>query len=360
MRTLPSNRVRDTKPIILILGPTASGKTELAIAIAQRLGGECVCADSMQVYRGMDIGTAKPTAAQQAQVPHHLLDLLDPSEEGFSVDRWLALAEEAIEAIRGGGGGGGGAALRAACGGSESRPTYPIVVGGTNLYVQALLEGLADGPAPDYELRERLNAADQDSLRGWLERVDPAAAERIHPNDRKRTVRAIEVFERSGRRISDMQQQRQWLRGEPRRDVRIIGLDFSIEAINRRINARVKAMIEAGLVDEVRRLLAGRGLGRQAAEALGYKQIRASLEGDGDLEAAIEQIRIQTRRFARQQRTWLRRFRAHPRAVWLDAAGEATQELVESAIRVIDAAGPAAGGSITADGPKIADGAVRP
>ena len=333
--------MHDTKPIILVLGPTASGKTELAIALAERLGGECVCADSMQVYRGMDIGTAKPTAAQQAQVPHHLLDLLDPSEEGFSVDRWLALAEEAIEAIR-------------------SRGRYPIVVGGTNLYVQALLEGLADGPAPDYEFRERLNDADRSSLRAWLEQVDPAAAERIHRNDRKRTIRAIEVFERSGRRISDMQQQRQWLQGEPRRDVRIIGLDFSIEAINRRINARVKAMIEAGLVDEVRLLLAGRGLGRQAAEALGYKQIRASLEGDCDLEEAIEQIKIQTRRYAKQQRTWMRRFRAHPAAVRLEAAGESTQELVESWIRVIGAAGPVASGSIAAGGPKIADAVVRP
>ncbi len=329
--------MHDTKPIILILGPTASGKTELAIALAERFGGECVCADSMQVYRGMDIGTAKPTAAQQAQVPHHLLDLLDPSEEGFSVDRWLTLAGETIEAIR-------------------SRSRYPIVVGGTNLYVQALLEGLADGPAPDYEFRERLNSADQESLRAWLERVDPVAAERIHPNDRKRTIRAIEVFERSGRRISDMQQRRQWLQGEPRSDVRIIGLDFSIEAINRRINTRAKAMIEAGLVDEVRRLLAGRGLGRQAAEALGYKQIKASLEGDCDLAEAIEQIRIQTRRYARQQRTWLRRFRVHPQAVWLDAAGATTQELVESSIRVIGAAGPAPGGAIAAGEPKIADG----
>ncbi len=333
--------MHDTKPIILILGPTASGKTELAIALAERLGGECVCADSMQVYRGMDIGTAKPTAAQQAQVPHHLLDLLDPSEEGFSVDRWLALAEDAIEAIR-------------------SRGRYPIVVGGTNLYVQALLEGLADGPAPDYELRERLNDADRNSLRAWLEQVDPAAAERIHPNDRKRTIRAIEVFECSGRRISDMQQQRQWLQGEPRCDVRIIGLDFSIEAINRRINARAKAMIEAGLIDEVRGLLAGPGLGRQAAEALGYKQIRASLEGDCDLEEAIEQIKIQTRRYARQQRTWMRRFRAHPAAVRLEAAVLTPQELVEVALRAIRAQSPAPRGMIAAPGAENADAAARP
>jgi tRNA dimethylallyltransferase len=332
--------VADELPIVLILGPTAGGKTDLAIDVARRLpgepvGGECICADSMQVYRGMDIATAKPTPEQRAAVPHHLLDLLDPSEEGFSVDTWLGLARQAVADVRG-------------------RGRYPIVVGGTNLYVQALLEGMADGPAPDAELRAELEAADPAALRRRLEAIDPDAAARIHPNDRKRTIRAIEVHELTGRRISDMQQQ--WHRGVSRPDVRIIGLDYSVEAINARINARVRAMIRDGLVDEVRQLVRGGGPGRQAAEALGYRQILDHLAGRMSLEDAVEQIKIRTRRYARQQRTWLRRFRVHPQSAWIPADGISPQELVEKSLAAIcrpppgRPAGPSdesAGGSIS-------------
>jgi tRNA dimethylallyltransferase len=311
--------VADEFPIVLILGPTAGGKTDLAIDVARGLpgepvGGECICADSMQVYRGMDIATAKPTPQQRAAVPHHLLDLLDPGEEGFSVDTWLGLAQEAVGEIR-------------------DRRRYPIVVGGTNLYVQALLEGMADGPAPDAELRTELEAADPAALRRRLEAIDPGAAARIHPNDRKRTIRAIEVYELSGRRISEMQQQ--WHRGVSRPDVRIIGLDYSVEAINARINARARAMIHNGLVDEVRALVASGGPGRQAAEALGCRQVLDHLAGRMSLEEAVEQIKIRTRRYARQQRTWLRRFRVHPQSVWIPADGISPQELVEKSLMAI-------------------------
>lgn len=318
----------ELKPIILILGPTAGGKTALAIELARRLsslpgagGAECVCADSMQVYRGMDIGTAKPTAAQRAAVPHHLLDLVDPSEDGFSVDTWLGLAERAIDHIRG---------RRR---GSNFRGRYPIVVGGTSLYVQALLAGLFEGPEPDPALRARLQETPTAQLRRRLEEVDPRAAERIHRSDRKRTVRAIEVFELTGRPISSMQTQ--WPAGSSRRDVRIIGLDYPVEAINARINARVKSMIEAGLVDEVRRLHEAGALGRQAGEALGYKQIIEHLEGRCGLDEAVEQIKIRTRRLAKQQRTWLRRFRSHPGSVWLEADRLQPQAIVEKALRAI-------------------------
>jgi tRNA dimethylallyltransferase len=311
--------VADELPIVLILGPTAAGKTELACELARSLpgeplGGECICADSMQVYRGMDIGTAKPTAEQRATVPHHLLDLLDPGEEGFSVDTWLDLARRAIAEVRG-------------------RGRYPIVVGGTNLYVQAFLEGMADGPAPDADLRARLQGEDPAALRSRLETIDPDAAARIHPNDRKRTIRAIEVYELTGRRISDLQQQ--WHRGEPRLDVRIIGLDYTVEAINARINARVRAMIRDGLVDEVRGLVDAGGLGPQAGEALGYRQILDHLEGRTSLEDAVEQIKIRTRRYARQQRTWLRRFRIHPQSAWFPADGLSMQELVKKSLVAI-------------------------
>lgn len=304
------------RPIILILGPTAGGKTELALALARALpqGGECIGADSMQVYRGMDIGTAKPTAEQRVRAAHHLLDIADPSDERFSVDTWLELAERAIADIR-------------------SRGRHPIVVGGTNLYVQALLAGLVDGPAPDEALRQSLQALGQEALRRRLLEADPASAGRIHPNDRKRTIRAIEVHELTGRRLSDLQGQ--WETGRPRADVRIIGLDWPVEAINRRINARVKAMIEGGLVEEVRSLWEANRLGRQAREALGYKQIIDHLEGRLSLDEATEQIKIRTRRFAKQQRTWLRRFRRYPGSTWLDAAGLTPQDLVRKALEAL-------------------------
>ena len=296
------------KPIILILGPTASGKSDLAVGLAQRLpgGGECVCADSMQVYRGMNIGTSKPTPAQRAAAPHHLLDLLDPHEDGFSVDVWLGLAEQVIADIR-------------------DRGRYPIVVGGTNLYVQALLEGLFDGPVPDPDLRRQLERAELDVLRRRLETVDPEAAVRIHRNDRRRTVRAIEVYELTGRRITELQQQ--WLGGPSRLDVRIIGLVYEAGAINRRINSRARTMIRDGLVHEVQALLDAGGLGRQASEALGYRQILDYLAGRYSLSGALEQIRVRTRRYAKQQRSWLRRFRLHPKSTWLAAGDLSAAEL---------------------------------
>ncbi|MCH7797477.1 MAG: tRNA (adenosine(37)-N6)-dimethylallyltransferase MiaA [Planctomycetes bacterium] len=306
----------DALPIILILGPTAGGKTELAVGLAQRLpgGGECICADSMQVYRGMDIGTAKPTPRQRAEVEHHLLNLLEPHQDGFSVDTWLDLAERAIAEIRG-------------------RGRYPIVVGGTNLYVQALLEGIFDGPEPDPELRRRLEAVDPAELRRQLETIDPTAASQIHPNDRRRTVRAIEVYRLTGRRISDLQGQ--WLTGTPRRDVRIIGLDYPVQTINNRINARARTMIRDGLVDEVKRLMAAGGLGRQASEALGYRQVLEHLAGRQSLDRTLEQIRVRTRRYAKQQRSWLRRFRVHPDSSWIAAEGLSPQELVEKALEAV-------------------------
>jgi len=304
----------DQRPIIVILGPTAGGKTALSIELSRRLDGECIGADSMQVYREMDIGTAKPGDDERRAVPHHLLDMIDPDDDTFSVDVWLEQAERAIADIR-------------------ARGKWPIVVGGTNLYIQALLFGLFEGPEPDQSLRDRLQRMPLDELRTWLERIDPDAAARIHTNDRKRTIRAIEVFQSTGTPISA--QQTQWSHERMREDVIIIGLDYPIETINRRINARVKRMIESGLVDEVRRLHDAGRLGRQAAEALGYKQIIDHLEGRCTLEEAVEEIKIRTRRFAKQQRTWLRRFRILPRSVWIEAGEESTQTLAEQALAFI-------------------------
>lgn len=291
-----------TLPIVVIVGPTAGGKTQLAIDLAIECCGECVSADSMQVYRGMDIGTAKPTEAERRGVPHHLIDLVDASDDGFTVDTWLERADAAIDAIR-------------------ERGRRPIVVGGTNLYVRALLEGLFEGPEPDPSLRAELESLPIAALREELLRVDPAAAERIHANDRRRTVRAIEVFRQTGTPLSRLQTQ--WtsdVRGNVRPDARVIGLDWPVELINRRINARVKAMMDAGFLDEVRALAARGPLGRQAVEAVGYRELLAHLEGAMSLADAIEAIKIRSRRYAKQQRTWLRRFRSLPHALWIDAA----------------------------------------
>lgn len=309
-------------PIIAIVGPTAGGKTELAIELAKRLPGaetlrgECICADSMQIYRGMDIGTAKPSVAQQREVPHHLLDLVEPSEDGFSVDRWLALTQEAIAEVR-------------------QRGRWPIVVGGTNLYIQALLKGLFDGPEPDPSVRSAIEALDDKALRERLEAVDAPAAARIHANDRRRAIRAIEVYEQTGQRISDLQQQ--WSAASTASDdIRLIGLEYSVPTINARINARVKAMFEAGLVGEVEALQAGGGLGRQASEALGYSQVLAHLAGRISLDEAVEQIKIGSRRFAKQQRTWLRRFRHTSSSIWIEADGLSPQELVFEALAGVE------------------------
>jgi tRNA dimethylallyltransferase len=302
--------------VVLILGPTAGGKSALAIALALRLpgGGEIVSADSMQVYRGMDIGTAKASAAERAAVPHHLIDLVEPSDDGFSVDAWLERAERAIEEVR-------------------SRGRWPIVVGGTNLYVQAFMEGLFEGPAPDPGLRARLAALDPAARRAWLERVDPEAARRIHANDAKRTIRAIEVHEQTGRRISDLQ--REWHAGRVRAGVRVVGLEWPVAAINRRINARVRQMFDAGLLDEVTRLVAAGPLGSQARAALGYAQAVEVLAGRMTTAEAIEEVKVATRRFAKHQRTWLRRFKLLPGAVFLAADELSTQELVNAALAAI-------------------------
>ena len=329
---------------IVILGPTAGGKSELAVALAERLGGaggsEILSADSMQVYRHMDAGTAKPEPALRKRVPHHGIDIVEPTEP-FSVADWLVRAEKLIGRLR-------------------QRGAGQIVVGGTNLYIKALLEGMFDGPPADREFRAALVGQAPPQLHERLVQVDPEAAQRIHPNDRKRIVRALEVFELTGRPISAWQ--RQWdsralgIRdsGRATRDLRLdpilIGLQWPVEAINRRINLRVKAMfypdkVDPGLAgrllprgeslpEEVNRLEAAGLLGPQARAALGYKQLLAHLSGQGSLDDAFDQTRIQTRRFAKHQRTWLKRFVG---VHWLDAFGGSVTDLADRAAQTIHA-----------------------
>ena len=302
------------RPIILILGPTAGGKTSLAISLANQLdgGGECICADSMQIYKNMNIGTAKPTQEEQAQAIHHLVNTVDPSEDGFTVESWLTRAEQAIEDIR-------------------ARGKWPIVVGGTNLYVQSLLFGLFDGPDCDQEKRDALNAEPNTVLQERLHALDPEAAERIHINDKRRLVRAIEVCEATGYPLSSLQSQ--WGKPMPREDAIMIGLTWPVKTINRRINARVRAMFDEGFLDEVN-FLQGT-LGKQASEALGYKQLLAHIRGECTLDEAKERVKILTRRYAKQQRTWLRRFQVLPSAHFIDMGDKGMQYAVEQALTYI-------------------------
>jgi tRNA dimethylallyltransferase len=303
--------------IPVIVGPTASGKSSLASAVCDALSargaqGEIITMDSMQVYQGMDIGTAKPNAAERARTPNHMIDIVEPSET-FTVEQWLEHAEREIARIR-------------------SRGALPVLAGGTHLYATAFLRGLFEGPPADDALRAELSALATSELRAELERVDPVAAERIHPNDQRRTIRAIEVYRRTGTRISE--HQRQWNNADDvRQDARLFVLMWPRERLNRRINDRVRDMIDAGLVEEARGLWEGNALGDTASQALGYKQLMAYFDGRCSLSDAIEQIKIETRRFAKNQRTWLRRLATTPGAVMLDAAAMSREAMVE---RVLD------------------------
>jgi len=293
---------RNTPPIILLLGTTAGGKSAVAMELAPRLNAEILSIDSMQVYRRMDIGTAKPTPDELAAVPHHLINVAEPSE-AFSVARFVEMADQAIADI-------------------QARGRRVLALAGTPLYLMGLMYGMFEGPSADEvfrgRLREEAGRHGTPALHAWLARVDPAAAERIHPNDYKRIERALEVCHLTGRPLSE--QQRQWSAACFRHAAVVVGLRREKEDNSRRINARVKAMMEAGLLAEVRSLLAdGAGLGEQARQALGYAQLLAHLRGEVSLEQAVEEIKIQTRRLAKHQRTWFRKFRT---AKWLDVAAE--------------------------------------
>lgn len=321
----------------VIAGPTAGGKSDLAVEVAHLLGGpegaEIITADSVQIFRGMDIGSAKPTPKERRGIAHHLIDVADPAGR-YTVADWLAAADRAVTEIK-------------------ARGRTPVVVGGTHLYIKAFLDGLFEGPAPDPALRESLRAMGLPALRRELERTDPSAAARIHHNDERRTVRALEVFRQTGVPISKLQ--RQWDRetgegggaegGKGRPGCVLVGLDWPAELLNPRINSRVRRMVELGLVEEVRALHTAHLLGPQAREALGYNQIVRFLAGAWTLDEAIEAVKIETRRLAKAQRTWLRRLRATRGSFWIDAAEVPAGEWAQLVVRQCFTAqtGPAAG-----------------
>jgi tRNA dimethylallyltransferase len=279
----------DAMAILVILGPTASGKSDLAMAAARAVpGAEILSVDSMQVYRGMDIGTAKPTATERTEIRHHLIDVVAPTER-FTVARFVELADEVIRDAR------------------TRRVPLLVATGGTPLYYKALFEGIFDGPGADPAVRLRLRGLSNAELHARLTIVDPAAAERIHPNDTKRLVRALEVHELTGRPISSFQTD--WENPQARHTATWFGLSWEKDELNRRINARVRAMVDAGWLDETRRLLAEHGsLSPTATEATGYHELIEHLAGRLSLDDAIEQIKIATRQLARRQMKWFRRF----------------------------------------------------
>jgi tRNA dimethylallyltransferase len=276
-------------PVVAVLGPTASGKSALALELAEQLGGEILCCDSMQVYRGMDIGTAKATPSERAAIPHHLLDLVSPSEQ-FHAAAW---AEAALELIAE----------------TSARERLPIIVGGTGLYYRALARGLFDAPRPDPEIRARhqQEAADAGTcaLYQRLCGIDPEAAAAIKPGDLVRISRALEVWEQTGTTISDLRRQK----APPPPPLRMFSLllDFDLGLLRPRIAARVDDMMAAGFLEEVRTLRESGYSNARSMQALGYKQLGEHLDGRVDLASAVAAIKSATVAYARRQRTWFRR-----------------------------------------------------
>lgn len=274
---------------LAITGPTASGKTALSLAVAERLGCEIISCDSMQVYRGMDIGTAKATAAERARVPHHLIDFLSPSEN-YSVELYREAAIKCAREI-------------------SSRGRIPLFVGGTGLYIDSLMRAEGqDIPGSDPEYREAILATikgedDIEALWQRLNSVDPESAEKIHKNNVKRVIRALEIYDKTGRTKSDFDKQS--LHFTPEVQVGMITLDFhDRENLYSRVDRRVDIMMEEGLLSEVSSL---RGvLGSTASQAIGYKEIIEHLEGKCSLDDAVEKIKISSRRYAKRQLTWFR------------------------------------------------------
>jgi tRNA dimethylallyltransferase len=286
-----------SKVILIVCGPTGSGKGQLARELARRKGGEIISADSRKIYRRLDIGTAKPTQQQREEVPCHLLDVCDPGEV-FTAARFVELADRAIAGIHG-------------------RGRLPLVVGGTGLYLRALIHGIADVPPRDEELRARLldeESAQPGALRRKLEQVDPRAAGQIPPGDLVRTVRALEVYQLTGQPISAHQDSHGF---EPvRYRARQIALDWDRDELYRRIDARVERMMAAGWLEEVRGLIKD-GLDQTPAfRTVGYPQLKDHLEGKLTLEQAVSERQKEHRRYARRQLTW---FRAQKEIEWVPA-----------------------------------------
>lgn len=277
--------MRPASDWLCLAGPTAAGKSAVALRLAERLGGEIISVDSMQVYRGLDLGTAKPTPAERARVPHHLLDVVEVREP-FDAARWCALAREAVRDL-------------------EARGRRPILCGGTGLYFRALLEGLGEVPPADPTLRAELSAAPLDQLLRELADRDPVTFARVDRHNPRRVIRAVEVLRLTGRPCSE--QRAAWGNASAAKLPATIALERTSEDLQARIERRVDAMFAAGLVEETRQMLP-RGLADNptALQAIGYRQVVEHLRGERGLAETIALVKTRTRQFAKRQRTWFR------------------------------------------------------
>ena len=301
--------------IIAVVGPTASGKTSLSIAIAKELGGEILSCDSMQIYRDMDIGTAKPSAEEQDGVPHHLIDIA-AADEPFSCAEYAALAKNKIAEV-------------------ASRGKLPIFCGGTGLYLDGVLRGgnsyEKTETDPTYRAELEQVAAEQgaEAVHAMLAAVDPDAAQATHPNNIKRVIRALEIYHTTG--VTKTELDRRSVQVESEYDALVLGIRFpDTEELYERINLRVDLMIEQGLLDECRRLMEAGVFERSAtaAQAIGYKELFPYLRGELPLKNCVETLKMATRRYAKRQMTW---FRMHGNVVWLDRDGKTSDEALLAA-----------------------------
>lgn len=285
--------------LIVVAGPTASGKTRLGIEIAKAVGGEIISADSMQVYKGMGIATAAPTESEKAEVPHHLVEFLERNE-AFSVSDFCRCAKNAVDEITG-------------------RNKIPVIVGGTGLFIDSFVDNIKFTQAEtDFKLRERLMAKDTDELYDELLKIDPQAAEKIHKNNKSRVARAIEIYYSSGKTKSD-QNKNSRLEESPYDVLYFVICYKNRSLLYDRINRRVDFMAENGLAEEARRCLADAG--KTSAQAIGHKELALYLNGNASLEQALEKLKQETRRYAKRQITW---FKRRNNTVWLYADDEAS------------------------------------
>lgn len=275
----------------ILTGPTASGKTKLGFDVAQEINGDIISADSMLIYRGMDIGTAKPTLSMRSIVPHHLVDIIGPWDS-YSVGKYVKDANDIIKNLL------------------EKKKNF-LVVGGTPLYIKGLVDGIFNGPEADWILRDKLNKLASEKGNSFvydiLKKIDPVKAQKLHPNDTRRIIRAIEVYEKTKKPISQLHEQSK----NQKKDYscKILCITRRKEELHRRIEHRIETMFKEGLAEEVRSLLNNpEGLSKQARQALGYKEVILYLEGKITLSDAKEMVKLNTRRFSKRQMTWFRSF----------------------------------------------------
>ncbi len=300
------------KPLIVIVGPTAIGKSEVAIELAKRINGEIVSCDSCQVYKYLNIGTAKPTKEERKKIPHHLIDVIEPDEE-FNAFLYARKAHKAISEI-------------------HKKKKTPILVGGSGLYVRATVDGIFLGAKKNKAIRERLRKFSSDTLYRKLKKVDSETASHLHPHDRVRIIRALEVYELTGQPISALQEVSKGK--EPNYNLTMIGLKRKRKELYQRINQRVERMIKKGLVKEVKNLLK-KGFSKDliVLKGLGYKEIIGYLDGEYDLKEAIRLLKRNSRRFAKRQLTW---FNKDKRIHWIEIKkGDSASKVVSQIAKLL-------------------------